>query len=123
MTGWPFITTRTSSTWTPEYRLPLSRPIESVALRVPLAARTRRPRSQSLNHAVWTMTASAMVSATTAARPNATKRKIRRSRRTSERLADAEVDPPSARLRLAVDDQPGNRVELIAPVETDRTDR
>src|SRR5215475_4089828 len=41
----------------------------------------------------------------------------------SERLTDAEVDPPSPRLRLAVDDQTRNRIELIAPVEADGANR
>src|SRR5262249_52075104 len=40
-----------------------------------------------------------------------------------KRLTDAEVDPPAARLRAAVDQQSRNRIELVAEVEADRTDR
>ena len=41
----------------------------------------------------------------------------------SERLTDAEVHPPAPRLRRAVDQQPRDRIQLIAEVEADRADR
>src|SRR5918993_3582582 len=40
----------------------------------------------------------------------------------SERLTDAEVETEPARLRLAVDEQAGNRVQLVADVGPDRPD-
>src|SRR6266850_4064740 len=42
---------------------------------------------------------------------------------TSKRLTDAEVNPPPARLRLAVHQQGGNRIELVAHVEAHGADR
>src|SRR5262249_44239201 len=39
-----------------------------------------------------------------------------------KRLSDAEVDAPAACLRLTVDQQARNRIQLISPVETDRSD-
>ena len=41
----------------------------------------------------------------------------------SERLTDAEVHSPTALLRLAVDEQTGNGIQLIAVVEPDGPDR
>ena len=41
----------------------------------------------------------------------------------SEGLADAEVEPEPAGLRLAIDHQPGNRVQLIAEIGAERADR
>src|SRR5262245_15715334 len=40
-----------------------------------------------------------------------------------ERLSDAEVNAPAAIARFAVHEQTGNRVELVAEVEAERTDR
>src|SRR5438552_19096047 len=42
---------------------------------------------------------------------------------TSVRLPDAEVESPPPLLRLSVDQETWNRVQLIADVEADRTDR
>src|SRR5205823_3554352 len=41
----------------------------------------------------------------------------------SEGLPDAEMNPPPPRLRRAVDEQAGNRIELIADIEAHRTNR
>src|SRR5262245_48657659 len=40
-----------------------------------------------------------------------------------ERLSDREMNAPPPRVGVAVDDEPRNRVELIAEVEANRTDR
>src|ERR1700721_1177701 len=45
------------------------------------------------------------------------------SRMTSERLSDAEVHAPPARLRLAVHQQPGYGIELVSEVEANGPDR
>ena len=42
--------------------------------------------------------------------------------RALERLANAEMDAPPPPLRLAVDEKPGNRIQLIAEVKADRPD-
>src|SRR5947207_4754601 len=39
------------------------------------------------------------------------------------RLPDAEVEPPPPLLRLSVDDEARDRIQLIADIEADRTDR
>src|SRR5688500_8723702 len=41
----------------------------------------------------------------------------------SERLPDAEVEPDPPRLLLAVDQKPGDRIQLVTDIQAERSDR
>src|SRR6185503_17458370 len=86
-----------------------------------------KPRSHSLNHVVWvTMTTIAVAPTISVARKAMTWRKrlvYDITAPASECLPDAEVHPEAALLRLPVDEQSVDRIQLIADVEPRRTDR
>src|SRR5215813_9925026 len=81
------------------------------------------PRSQFLKNDVsMTMPVRRTSVRTTPAVHSRIREKRRMMSALLKRLADAEMHTPPACLRIAVHQQPGNRVELVADVETKRAD-
>src|SRR5712692_1509745 len=80
-------------------------------------------RSRFLNQAVSATITAAAVAPTISVRTMTSACSRRRARRMSERLSDSEMHAPAPGLWRAVDEQPGDRIELVAKVESNRTDR
>src|SRR5262245_27490360 len=84
-----------------------------------------KPRSHSLNHVVWVTMSAIDAAPTIRVQMKATTWSDLRATDMGrlEGLAHAEVDPPPPRLRLAVDQQVGDRVHLIAEIKAQRSYR
>ena len=86
-----------------------------------------KPRSHSLNQVVCVTMTAIDATPTISVQRKATTWSERLATTsadlTSERLTDAEVHAPAPLLRLAVDEQALDRIQLVADVEARRTDR